>query len=128
MSALCQKRKFAVIRSVELIVQPDGASRRTRGVRPSRHCEPTGPARSGRPDDKLREAIQQFGTRKKKKLLSLRGRAKPVGRTKARRHGVEVVVGNQRERAVAFYVRMRTSHVPHMFGRARKRLSCADKR
>jgi hypothetical protein len=23
-----------------------------------RHCEPTGPARSGRPDDKLREAIQ----------------------------------------------------------------------
>jgi len=22
------------------------------------HCEPTGPARSGRPDDKLREAIQ----------------------------------------------------------------------
>src|SRR5579859_2976822 len=25
---------------------------------PIRHCEPTGPARSGRPDDKLREAIQ----------------------------------------------------------------------
>src|SRR6187551_721325 len=24
---------------------------------PQRHCEPTGPARSGRPDDKLREAI-----------------------------------------------------------------------
>jgi hypothetical protein len=24
----------------------------------TRHCEPTGPARSGRPDDKLREAIQ----------------------------------------------------------------------
>src|SRR5690242_4146448 len=23
------------------------------------HCEPTGPARSGRPDDKLREAIQK---------------------------------------------------------------------
>jgi hypothetical protein len=23
-----------------------------------RHCEPTGPARSGRPDDRLREAIQ----------------------------------------------------------------------
>jgi uncharacterized protein YjiS (DUF1127 family) len=28
---------------------------------PHRHCEPTGPARSGRPDDKLREAIQRFG-------------------------------------------------------------------
>src|ERR1700731_1726623 len=26
-----------------------------------RHCEPTGPARSGRPDDKLREAIQHCG-------------------------------------------------------------------
>jgi hypothetical protein len=26
-----------------------------------RHCEPTGPARSGRPDDKLREAIQCGG-------------------------------------------------------------------
>src|SRR5581483_9851919 len=25
---------------------------------PNRHCEPTGPAQSGRPDDKLREAIQ----------------------------------------------------------------------
>jgi uncharacterized protein YjiS (DUF1127 family) len=24
-----------------------------------RHCEPTGPARSGRPDDALREAIQK---------------------------------------------------------------------
>jgi hypothetical protein len=24
-----------------------------------RHCEPTGPARSGRPDDRLREAIQR---------------------------------------------------------------------
>jgi hypothetical protein len=28
------------------------------GFKPARHCEPTGPARSGRPDDKLREAIQ----------------------------------------------------------------------
>ena len=28
----------------------------------SRHCEPTGPARSGRPDDKLREAIQCSGS------------------------------------------------------------------
>ena len=28
------------------------------GVRKFRHCEPTGPARSGRPDDRLREAIQ----------------------------------------------------------------------
>jgi hypothetical protein len=27
-------------------------------MRHLRHCEPTGPARSGRPDDKLREAIQ----------------------------------------------------------------------
>jgi hypothetical protein len=26
----------------------------------ARHCEPTGPARSGRPDDKLREAIQKI--------------------------------------------------------------------
>src|SRR5208282_2287732 len=30
----------------------------TRGVIALRHCEPTGPARSGRPDDRLREAIQ----------------------------------------------------------------------
>ncbi len=29
----------------------------------NRHCEPTGPGRSGRPDDKLREAIQG-GSRK----------------------------------------------------------------
>jgi len=28
-----------------------------------RHCEPTGPARSGRPDDRLREAIQKRRTR-----------------------------------------------------------------
>jgi hypothetical protein len=28
-----------------------------------RHCEPTGPARSGRPDDKLREAIQYGGAK-----------------------------------------------------------------
>jgi hypothetical protein len=27
-----------------------------------RHCEPTGPARSGRPDDKLREATQKIST------------------------------------------------------------------
>jgi hypothetical protein len=27
-------------------------------MRFARHCEPTGPARSGRPDDRLREAIQ----------------------------------------------------------------------
>src|ERR1051326_2294303 len=29
-----------------------------RSTHVNRHCEPTGPARSGRPDDKLREAIQ----------------------------------------------------------------------
>jgi hypothetical protein len=29
-------------------------------IRLTRHCEPTGPARSGRPDDRLREAIQEW--------------------------------------------------------------------
>ena len=32
-----------------------------RAARAVRHCEPTGPARSGRPDDRLREAIQCIG-------------------------------------------------------------------
>ena len=27
-------------------------------IKSTRHCEPTGPARSGRPDDRLHEAIQ----------------------------------------------------------------------
>jgi len=34
----------------------EGAQRRI--ARTVRHCEPTDPGRSGRPDDKLREAIQ----------------------------------------------------------------------
>src|SRR5208282_960344 len=38
-----------------------GVARADHGRMILRHCEPTGPARSGRPDDRLREAIQSFG-------------------------------------------------------------------
>ena len=45
----------------EWLIQGDGADRARVDISQSRHCEPTGPARSGRPDDRLREAIQLFG-------------------------------------------------------------------
>jgi hypothetical protein len=59
------------------LLKRDGIRLNRRGCQALRHCEPTGPARSGRPDDRLREAIHN---RVKKGLDCSRLRARALRR------------------------------------------------